>query len=126
MAFTERRKYPRVPETVPCHLTVGPSAFMVQTQNLSCGGALCKLNIHLPLMTKLKVALQLPRQTPIGGLSQPIHCEGVVVRQELRREPEGSVSYSTAIYFSQLSIEDRRRIAEFVLQSMLSHGRRRS
>jgi hypothetical protein len=79
------------------------------------------------MMTKLEVTLQLPgvgRDSPL----QPVRCVGVVVRQEPQPPPHAgeASSFQTAIYFSDIKPEDRRRIAEFVLQSMLSHDRRRS
>ena len=127
MPFSERRKYPRVFESVPCQVQVGPSALVTQAKNLSCGGVLCILSVSLPLMTRLEVILQLPgagRGSPPGS----VRCVGVVVRQE--PQPPSSAgeapSFQTAIYFSDIKPEDRRRIAEFVLQSMLSHDRRRS
>lgn len=125
MSSDERRKYPRVFESVPCRVILGPSAFVTETKNLSCGGALCYLNSPLPIMTKLDVALLLPSGTE-SSATRSIRCVGVVVRREPPVGSTGSPSYPTAIYFSQLAQDDRRRIAEFVLQSMLSHDRRRS
>ncbi len=127
MPFPERRKYPRVYEPVPCEVSVGPSALVTQAKNLSCGGVLCLLSVALPLMTKLEVTLQLPG-VGRGSPPQSIRCIGVVVRQELSLQPDSgkAASFQTAIYFSDIKQEDRRRIAEFVLQSMLSHDRRRS
>ena len=125
MGFNEKRKYPRVPAPVPCQVTLGPLAFTTQTRNISCGGAMCRISHRIPLMTKLEISLQLPdpaRKKPAVA----IRCMGVVVRQETQRSPSGSPSYLTAIYFAQLAQEDRRRIAEFVLHSMLDHYRRHS
>lgn len=123
MAFAERRKYPRVFESIPCRIGVGPSGFPAQTTNLSCGGALCRLPKALPAMTKLNVLLHLSLK---NNNPQKIQCAGVVVRQDHQLDPAGQPSYLTAIYFSDIKVEDRRKIGEFVLQSMLSHDRRRS
>jgi len=123
MPYSERRKYPRISETLPCQIQIGPSSLVAQTKNISCGGALCQLNQPLPTMTKLEIVLKLPSLS--GSLPQSIHCVGVVVRQE-PPSPGKPSSYLTAIYFSEIKLEDRRRIAEFVLQSILSHDRRRS
>ena len=75
-------------------------------------------------MTQLEILLNVPSLFPQGPPA-PIHCTGVVVRQTPCAESKGT-GYLTAIYFSQLKAEDRKRIAEFVLQSMLAHDRRRS
>ena len=126
MPFSERRKYPRIAETVSCQVSVGSERFQTLTKNLSCGGALCSLSEQIPPMTKLDVVLDLPAIPGTAAPSrQQVRCVGVVVRQD-RLPLEERPSYLTAIYFSELSLEDRRRIGEFVLQSMFSHDRRRS
>ena len=124
MPFAECRKYPRIEKPVPCRVSVGPSDFQTQTKNLSCGGALCQLTQPLALMTKLDIAIDLPALKPRASRKW-IRCRGVVIRQEPSTVVQGSPSYLTAIYFSELRPEDRRSIAEFVLQCMLSHGHRR-
>lgn len=121
----ERRKFPRVCETIPCQIGLGTSSLPAVTQNISCAGALCVLSQSIPLMTKLDIALMLPAVS--SALSpERIHCVGVVVRVESAIDPGGERSFLIAIYFSEISPENRRRIAEFVLNSMLSHDRRRS
>ena len=125
MSFSERRKYPRIAENVSCQVSVGSEKFQTLTKNLSCGGALCSLSEEIAPMTQLEVVLDLPA---VRGSATPtrqqVHCLGVVVRQD--RLPLEERAYLTAIYFSELKAEDRRRIGEFVLQSMFSHDRRRS
>ena len=126
MPFSDRRKYPRVSEAVSCQVSLGAEKFQTITKNLSCGGALCSLSEQIPPMTKLEVVLDLP---PLPSAAAPgrqtVRCAGVVVRQD-RLPLEEQPAYLTAIYFSDLKIEDRRRIGEFILQSMFSHDRRRS
>ena len=125
MSFSERRKYPRVHEAVSCQVSLGAGQFRTVTKNLSCGGTLCSLAEEVPPMTKLELVLDLPA---VHGSSTPgrqiVHCVGVVVRQD--RLPLEEHAFLTAIYFSDLKPEDRRRIGEFILQSMFSHDRRRS
>lgn len=126
MPFSERRKYPRVPESVTCQVALGSERFETLTKNLSCGGALCSLSEQIAPMTKLEVVLDLPpSQGAVRVPRQTVHCFGVVIRQD-RLPLEERPSYLTAIYFTDLVPEDRRRIGEFVLQSMFSHDRRRS
>lgn len=125
MPFQERRKYPRVSESIPCAVTLGQNSFSSKTKNLSCGGVLCLIPHSIPVMTKLEVDLKFPLGSP-KDQSLAIQCTGVVVRQELETSTSGAREYLTAVYFSEIQMEDRRRIAEFVLNSMLSHARRRS
>ncbi len=126
MSFSERRKYPRIAESVSCQVSIGTERFETLTKNLSCGGALCSLSEPVAPMTKLEGVLDLP---PSHGAvrvpRQSVCCVGVVIRQD-RLLLEERPSYLTAIYFTDLPTADRRRIGEFVLQSMFSHDRRRS
>ena len=125
MSFAERRQHPRVDESLSFQVAVDEQTIVAETKNISCGGAQCYLSHPIPEMTKLKIAFTLP---PVGPSGSPkmIHCIGVVVRrQEVRNEQTGHPTYLTGIYFSDLKAEDKRRIGEFVLQSMLSHDRSR-
>ena len=121
MAFAERRKYPRIDQAVPLKVATAQGEFLVETNNLSCGGVLCWFPESCQPMTKLDISLELPVPDPEH---RRIHCLGVVIRQEHRAEQRKTTPYLTAIFFSEISAVDRRRIAEFVLQSMLSHGSR--
>lgn len=121
----EKRKFPRICEAIPFEIRHGTSSFAATTKNLSCGGALCALKQSIPPMTKLDVDLMLPALSA-SPFPQRIHCVGVVVRVDPAADPGGPPTFLTAIYFSEISPEDRRRIAEFVLDRMLSHDRRRS
>ena len=123
MAFAERRKYPRISKSIPCQIGIKPSVYSCNTKNLSCGGALCQFPKPIPPMTKVDIFLEIPFE---GAHSKLIHCTGVVVRQEAQGAGGRASSYLTAVYFSDIKAEDRRRIAEFILQSMLSYDRRRS
>lgn len=86
---------------------------------------MCALKQSIPPMTKLDVDLMLPALST-SPFPQRIHCVGVVVRVDPAADPVGSPTFLTAVYFSEIAPEDRRRIAEFVLDRMLSHDRRRS
>ena len=120
MPFEERRKYPRIAESILCRLDGSPA----KTKNISCGGALCEFPQQVALMTKLEIVLELPEVA--SPPSQFVRCEGVVIRQDPTKDGQGILCYVTAIFFTRISQEDRKRIAEFVLQSMLSDDRRHS
>ncbi len=125
MSFDERRQHPRVDESISFQVAVDSQVIVAETKNISCGGALCYLSHPISEMTKLKISFALPSASPPGSL-KVIHCIGVVVRQqEVRNEHNPDLAYLTAIYFSELKPDDKRRIAEFVLQSMLSRDHRR-
>ncbi|MBI3317568.1 MAG: PilZ domain-containing protein [Candidatus Omnitrophica bacterium] len=126
MPSSERRRYPRICEAISCQISLGPEVLAARTKNLSCGGLLCELPQPIVPMTKLEVLLHIPTAPSPGGRNHWIRCVGVVVRQERQASAGGQPSYLIAIYFSDIQQDDRRRIAEFILQSMLSYDRRRS
>lgn len=125
MNFAERRKHPRINESIHCEVCVGSDVYATETQNLSCGGALCQLSEAVAPMTKLNLVLEMPAVPGMNALPrQMVRCAGVVIRQDrLPLSPEPA--FLTAIYFSDLKDSDRRRIGEFVLRSMLEHDRER-
>lgn len=122
--FSERRKHPRIQKSLDCEVAVGRSSFRARTQNLSCGGALCRLAEPVAPLTKLEINLQLPPVARVPACQ--IRCRGIVVRQEPVERAERRDAYLTAIFFSDIKDEDRKRLAEFVLQGMLERARRPS
>lgn len=74
-------------------------------------------------MTRMEVCLSFPAAERQSA-SPPIRCGGVVVRQQPLPSRRKGPPYLTAVYFSELRAQDRRRIAEFILQRMLAHGHR--
>ena len=126
MPLSERRKYPRISESVHCQVSLGSAVYPTETKNLSCGGALCLLSESVAPMTRMEIVLDLPALAGISSFPrQAIQCTGVVIRQD-RMPLAIDPSYLTAIYFSDLKDTDRRRIGEFVLRTMFEHDRRRS
>ena len=73
-----------------------------ETKDLSCIGASCKMNKHIPEMTRLQLNLDLP-----GGTES---FEGLVVRSDKVGEDE----YNVAIYFSEIDFGIRKKIDKFV------------
>lgn len=113
----ERRRYPRVAEHLQAQVVRGPEQIACSTVDISCGGALCRLRHAMPVMTKVAVALALPARL--------IHCRGVVVRCEPSRDGAAAArrTFRIAILFLELTREDHRAIAEFVLEAMLGRTR---
>lgn len=106
----ERRRYPRVTEALRLQVRRGASQIATETINVSCGGTLCWLKTPLKPMTRVAVALALPKRL--------VHCTGVVIRC-IR---VGS-RYQVGLFFTEISRQDHRAIAEFVLASILTHQR---
>ena len=117
----ERRRYPRIDRPLRIRVAGEGEQVATQTVNVSCGGTLCWLEQPLPSMTKVAVSLALPKRL--------VRCIGVVVRCQpvpaVKARDHGR--YRAALLFTDLSRDDHRAIAEFVLDSMFTrmHGRRR-
>ena len=113
-SYAERRRYPRVAGRLRIRVSRDQQQVATETVNVSCRGALCWLARRLPLMTKVRVALALPRRL--------VQCTGVVVRctSSVRRSPARG-RYHVALFFTEMSRGDHRAIAEFVLQSAFQH-----
>jgi hypothetical protein len=99
----ERRKHKRSKKVIKFRITPEEQQDIVgETNDLSCVGANCKMNSYVPEMTKLELTLSLPD----GEES----FEGIVVRCDKVKEDE----YDTAIYFSQISNDIRKKINDFI------------
>ena len=113
LSSAERRRYPRVAGRLRIRVSRDQQQVATETVNVSCGGALFWLARPLPLMTKVRVALALPRRL--------VQCTGVVVRCAPVRRSSARGRYHVALFFTEMSREDHRAIAEFVLKSMFQH-----
>lgn len=78
-----------------------------RVQNISCSGVLCRTAEAVPLMTKMRIVLELPRP-----VERRVEAEGIVVRCE--KEGDDSNDYSVAILYRGLSDDDYQAIREFV------------
>jgi integration host factor subunit alpha len=110
----ERRRHPRINERLPFTVKAEDFDAVTETINLSCLGAYCQLNKHIPLMTSLKIALALPYGDQ-GNECGYVECHGVVVRSEeiLSKTHLGRV-YNTAIYFNEIEESEKEKIADFL------------
>ena len=109
----ERRRHPRLNERLQFRVKAEDFDIFTKTINLSCLGAYCQLNKHIPLMTSLKIALALPYGDQ-GNEFDYVECSGVVVRVEevLSEANLGSV-YNTAIYFNEIEESEKEKIVDF-------------
>lgn len=119
MTARERRRYPRIDSILPLSVTRGQERLATKTANVSCSGVMCHLPQPLSLMTRVAVTLALPRRT--------VQCVAVVVRCQRETRPTRRQGFQIALFFPDISRADHRAIAEYVLDSMMTHahGRRR-
>lgn len=104
VVIRDRRRGRRVAK--PLHFRIIPEDashdIMGETNDLSCVGASCKMNKHIPELTKLRLTLTLPHGDET--------FEGMVVRSDKKGENE----YDVAVYFTEIDFGIRKKIDEFV------------
>jgi integration host factor subunit alpha len=109
----ERRRHPRINGRLQFKVKAEDFDTVTETINLSCLGAYCQLNKHIPLMTSLKIALALPYGDQ-GNEFDYVECNGVVVRiEEVLSETNMDSVYNTAIYFNEIEESEKEKIADF-------------
>jgi len=116
---SERRRYPRVAKSLAIKLKDKEADFVTETKNVSCIGAYCTVNAYVPVLTKLRITLILPKCRDVKA-SKPISCEGTVVRVEKCPPGTESNQYNIAIYFNQISKGDMKVIDHYVKNHLSS------
>ena len=113
-SLVEQRSSPRVSVNIPAKLVSSIDRyFMVQIESLNENGFLCVSKKSLPLQTRIKLVILLPRQGTETEKSVPIHGMGIVVREHLREE-SGETRYAVAVKFSDLGVEETNRLMKFI------------
>ena len=111
--YVERRRHLRIDKHLGIKLKTEGFDLVTKTINLSCLGAYCQLNKHIPLLTNLKIALALPYGDQ-GNEFDYVECNGVVVRiEEILSEANLGTVYNTAIYFNEIEESEKKKIADF-------------
>ena len=118
----ERRRHTRINEHLPFTVKGEDFDAVTETINVSCLGAYCQLNKHIPLMTSLKIALALPHGDRRNEYDYA-ECHGVVVRvEEVLSDTHMDSVYNTAIYFDEIEESEKEKIADFFQKH---HGKER-
>ncbi|MBP8132580.1 MAG: PilZ domain-containing protein [Candidatus Hydrogenedentes bacterium] len=106
-AESDRRRFPRSHSSVPARAAdVAPEVFN-HVDNISANGVLCHTNRPVALMTRMQIALELPKP-----FDRFINADGVVVRCDPHEEEAGH--YQVAILFTRISDEDHKAVHKFV------------
>jgi PilZ domain-containing protein len=105
--FAERRKAPRVAGDFILQLRGPESDQPVRVKDISTSGVCCIAPAALPEMSRVHLEIRLPHDT--NGNGKPLAAEGAVVRCE----PHAS-GFDVAIFFLEISSENRAAIARFV------------
>ncbi len=103
----DRRRYPRSRRGVSIIDSDSGAGLLNHVDNISGAGVLCHTVRPVPLMTKIGIAVELPKPVP-----RRIDAEGVVVRCEA--DDYGDDHFKVAILFTRLKPEDQEAINKFV------------
>jgi hypothetical protein len=104
---SERRRYPRSHRDVPLVVDESGPGVLNHVDNISATGVLCHTIKPVPLMTRLRIVLDLPKP-----FDRRVDAEGIVVRCE--PDEKGDDHFRVAIIYSKLDDEDHQAIQEFV------------
>lgn len=104
----ERREHPRIYRELPIKVQANGYDFVTSTKNLSCVGAYCRINKYVPPFTRVMIKLTFP----VKNKKCSVECKGVLVRTE-DGEKGG---FNIAIFFNEISQDQKRKISEYVNQ----------
>lgn len=116
---TDRRAHPRVEANLAGQIVtaVPPTeAVVVRGRNISCTGVYCHIDRFIPPFQKLRLSMILPIRENGRIRNETIQLDGVTVRVEPDREDPDVLDYHVAIFFENLSKEDKRLITTYVSQ----------
>ncbi|MBI4160932.1 MAG: PilZ domain-containing protein [Acidobacteria bacterium] len=119
----EKRRHPRVARRVPVRSRLDPDEPLeMESLNLSLEGLYCTTSRFVPVMTKLRITLDLPPPPARNPTARGrIEADAVVVRAEPGTAAETG-KYRLALFFSGMDREDRIRLAEFLDRERKSAG----
>lgn len=100
----ERRRSVRIDDALPFKVGLEGFEQEANTLNISSTGAMCLLDKEVPMMTKLRVAINLESK-------KILHVKGVVVRKEKDMATE---KFQVAIFFSEISASDREALERYI------------
>ncbi len=104
----ERRRYPRSKRGVPLLQDDGAPGVLNHVDNISANGVLCHTVKPVSLMTRMKIALELPKEYD----ARRIEAEGIVVRCD--PDEQGDDNFKVAILFTKIADEDHAAIRSYV------------
>jgi hypothetical protein len=120
-AASERRRFARASKNLAIKIEDREVDFVTETMNISCIGAYCQVDTYLPILTKLKITLLLPKDKN-SKAPKHITCEGSVVRVEKCADTLEPNKYNIAIYFNQIAKPDMKLIDRYVKTHLNQSG----
>lgn len=110
----ERRSAVRIPARLAMEIVVGSDKARVESLNVSASGVYFSSPVHIPVLTRLRVMLDIP---PVSGKrGHGVACDGVVVRSEPENEDAAVDSYLVACFFTSIADSDREALESYILK----------
>jgi len=114
----EKRKYPRVKDAhISLKVKSKDTDIITKSLDISASGVYCKLEKEMPLMSRIRIILIIPKIQTGGEKSTQnlkIETDGVVVREHPVIENGKIIHYDAAIFFDNISIKDRESILDYI------------
>ncbi len=107
MEVDDRRRYPRSRRGVQAVIDESGPGVLNHVDNISANGVLCHTIRPVPLMTRMRIHIELP----MPG-NHRVDAEGIVVRCD--PDEHGDDHFRVAILFSRLDEESQESIQLFV------------
>ena len=105
----ERRKTPRAKADFRVEIAYQNSRIIADTTNISASGIYCQIDHSIPLFREIGISIKVP------GIAETIECSGAIVRCE---KVPGNERYNLAIFFEDLSIENKSRLSGYVTKKL--------
>lgn len=115
MTQVERRGAVRVPARLAMEIAVHGDTAHVESLNVSANGVYFSSSTYIPVLTKLRITLDLPG-TGKGARSRSVACDGVVVRTEPEAQEDSVDEYNVACFFTSISDQDREKLEQYILK----------
>jgi hypothetical protein len=117
MAQVERRGAVRVPARLAMEIAVAGDTAQVESLDVSANGVYFQTPLYIPVLTKLRITLDLPGDDE-ASRSRSVACDGVVVRTQPEIEDDSIDEYNVACFFTSISDADQETLEHYVLGHM--------
>lgn len=110
----ERRKYPRIKDkNISIQLSGDGFNAITQSLDVSASGVYCKVDRHIPVMTRVQIVLALPGRRG-SSASNTMNIDGVVVREHAVKKGGRIQHYDIAIFFNTLMPKEREVLVRYI------------
>lgn len=114
MTKVERRGAVRIPARLAMEIVVGGDSTRVRSLNVSANGVYFSSPVFIEPLTRLRITLELPTEEGDDGRTNPVACDGVVVRTEPEAAEPGVTDYQVACYFTDIPAREGKMLEAYV------------